>query len=90
MGNTEELEKLPVLVVLRPVVGGKNHDGNIAPHVLDGDTEEDTRDVLSDIAEMDYSGKRVLLVEDNELNQEIAVEILQETGFILDVADDGL
>ena len=28
-------------------------------------------------------------MEDNELNQEIAVEILQETGFVVDVADDG-
>ena len=30
-----------------------------------------------------------LLVEDNELNQEIAVEILEEAGFVIDVADDG-
>ena len=29
-------------------------------------------------------------MEDNELNQEIAVEILQETGFIMDVAEDGV
>ena len=29
------------------------------------------------------------MVEDNELNQEIAVEILQEVGFAVDVADDG-
>lgn len=36
-----------------------------------------------------FEGKKILLVEDNELNQEIAVEILQETGFTLDVADDG-
>ncbi len=36
-----------------------------------------------------FEGKKILLVEDNELNQEIAVEILQETGFVLDVADDG-
>ncbi len=36
-----------------------------------------------------FNGKRLLLVEDNELNQEIAVEILQEAGFIMDVADDG-
>ncbi len=36
-----------------------------------------------------FTGKKILLVEDNELNQEIAVEILQEAGFILDVADDG-
>lgn len=36
-----------------------------------------------------FEGKKILLVEDNELNQEIAVEILQETGFDMDVADDG-
>ncbi len=36
-----------------------------------------------------FHGKKILLVEDNELNQEIAVEILQEAGFDVDVADDG-
>lgn len=32
---------------------------------------------------MDFSGKKILLVEDNVLNQEIAVEILQEMGFVV-------
>ncbi len=36
-----------------------------------------------------FEGKKILLVEDNELNQEIAVEILQQVGFAVDVADDG-
>lgn len=36
-----------------------------------------------------FEGKRILLVEDNELNQEITVEILQEAGFVIEVADDG-
>lgn len=36
-----------------------------------------------------FQGKKILLVEDNELNQEIAVEILQEVGFSVDVVDDG-
>lgn len=36
-----------------------------------------------------FTGKNILLVEDNELNQEIAVEILTEAGFIVDTADDG-
>lgn len=36
-----------------------------------------------------FEGKKILLVEDNELNQEIAVEILKEAGFVMDVADDG-
>ncbi|MDE5992171.1 MAG: response regulator [Oscillospiraceae bacterium] len=37
----------------------------------------------------DFTGKRVLLVEDNELNREIAEEILGEVGFIVDTAPDG-
>ena len=39
---------------------------------------------------VDFSGKQVLLVEDNALNQEIAVEILQGAGFVVDVAEDGI
>jgi signal transduction histidine kinase/ActR/RegA family two-component response regulator len=35
------------------------------------------------------SYNKLLLVEDNELNQEIVVEILKEAGFTVDVADDG-
>ena len=37
----------------------------------------------------DLRGARILLVEDNELNQQVAVELLQEAGFVVDVADDG-
>ena len=37
----------------------------------------------------DYSGRRVLLVEDNELNREIATAILEETGMAVDCAEDG-
>lgn len=35
------------------------------------------------------SGKKILLVEDNELNREIASTILEEAGLIIDTADDG-
>ena len=37
----------------------------------------------------DYRGKRVLLVEDNELNREIATALLEETGMTVDTAEDG-
>lgn len=40
--------------------------------------------------EADLTGKRVLLVEDNELNQEIAAAILEEAGLEVDTADDGI
>ena len=36
-----------------------------------------------------YKGKTVLLVEDNQLNQEIAVAILEEVGFRTELAEDG-
>jgi CheY-like chemotaxis protein len=39
--------------------------------------------------EIVLSGKRVLLVEDNEFNREIAVEILEEVGILIDEAEDG-
>ena len=37
----------------------------------------------------DYSGKRVLLVEDNELNREIATAILEEMGMVVASVGDG-
>ena len=36
-----------------------------------------------------FEGKRVLLVEDNELNREIALDHLKELGFIVDEAENG-
>ena len=34
-------------------------------------------------------GKKLLLVEDNALNRELAQEILKEAGFVVDTAEDG-
>ncbi len=45
-------------------------------------------DLLSQEA-ISFEGKEILLVEDNELNQEIAVEILRQSGFMIEVAGDG-
>ena len=39
--------------------------------------------------EAKFSGKRLLLVEDNDLNREIAIEILTEAGFQVDEAANG-
>ena len=35
------------------------------------------------------NGKRILLVEDNELNQEIAQTILEDAGFVIETANNG-
>ena len=36
-----------------------------------------------------FAGKRILLAEDNELNREIALEILGDYGFVMDSVDNG-
>lgn len=36
-----------------------------------------------------FKGRRILLVEDNDLNAEIAMEILGEHGFVIERADNG-
>ncbi len=35
------------------------------------------------------AGARILLVEDNDLNQQVATEMLAHAGFVVDVADNG-
>ncbi len=37
-----------------------------------------------------FAGRRILLVEDNELNQEIAATRVEEEGFSVDLAGDGI
>lgn len=39
--------------------------------------------------DVDLGGKRILLVEDNELNREIAVEIISDLGIKVESAEDG-
>lgn len=38
---------------------------------------------------VDFTGKKILLVEDIDLNREIAKEILAEAGFAVELAEDG-
>ncbi|MGI6020963.1 MAG: ATP-binding protein [Lachnospiraceae bacterium] len=40
--------------------------------------------------ENSFKGKRILLAEDNELNAEIAITILSEAGFEVELANDGI
>ena len=53
--------------------------------------EEDERtEQKVTIKEGTFTGKRILLAEDNDLNAEIAIEILKDYGFCLERAKDGL
>ena len=51
--------------------------------------QQPEKDELLPATSEDFRGKHILLVEDNELNREIAVEILREYGFTVDTAENG-
>ena len=54
-----------------------------------GKKEKNARNYLEDFAKENYAGKRILLVEDNALNREIATEIIGMTGVTIDSAENG-
>ena len=54
-----------------------------------GKKQAETEAAILPAAGSDFRGKCILLVEDNELNSEIAVEILNEYGFLVDTAENG-
>ena len=54
-----------------------------------GQKQAGADDHILPAADSDFKGRRILLVEDNELNSEIAVELLNEYGFLVDTAENG-
>ena len=54
-----------------------------------GQKQTVTDDTILPAAGSDFKGRCILLVEDNALNSEIAVEILNEYGFLVDTAENG-
>ena len=54
-----------------------------------GQKKEQNIDGILPEADFNFKNKHILLVEDNELNSEIATEILTEYGFIVDTAENG-
>lgn len=58
-------------------------------NIIEGKPSHEAKDYLHDISKCDYRGKRIMLVEDNELNSEIAKTIIGMTGAEIFTASDG-
>ena len=58
-------------------------------NIVEGKPSAAARHYLSDISQCDYKDKRILLVEDNDLNREIAQEIISMTGAAVETAENG-
>lgn len=83
-GEETEVEKLPVAGhVNKPMFASDIY--NILKKTISNDNENEVE--AND--RKDYSGKIVLLVEDNELNREIACELLAEMGIETEWSTDG-
>ncbi|MDO4197827.1 MAG: response regulator [Erysipelotrichaceae bacterium] len=59
-------------------------------NLINKEEEKEEASPLEDIENMDFSGHKILLVEDNELNREIAVEILEMANLEVECANDGV
>ncbi len=60
------------------------------PHRLADAEYYEKKRLHESVESADFSGRHVLLAEDNELNAEIAVAILEDMGFSVDHAEDGV
>lgn len=63
---------------------------SVCLNTLEGETATSLARVEIQEETLDFSDKKVLLVEDNEINQELVVELLKDTGMTIDIANNGL
>ena len=60
------------------------------PLKIQSKDESETREAEVINEPKSLEGKKILLVDDNELNREIAVEILEDSGMVVDMACNGM
>ncbi|MBQ2335942.1 MAG: response regulator, partial [Victivallales bacterium] len=60
------------------------------PLKIQSEEEAETRAEAEINEHKSLEGKKILLVDDNELNREIAAEILEESGMVVDMACNGM
>lgn len=86
LGKAEEIGFADVL--MKPVTSSNLFDAAVA--VLGGERKAAAPAPLADAARLaPLRGVRVLLVEDNEINQEVAMGQLEDADILVDIADNG-
>ena len=75
--------------VSKPIFMSELKEVLTQPVIREGMEKEKEKEKEKENKVHDYSGKRVLLVEDNALNREIATAILEEAGMKVDSVNDG-
>ncbi len=67
----------------------KSRMSHLFRELLGNEPEKERAAALEPLISENFSGRRVLLVEDNELNSEIAGEVLEMAGLEVELAKDG-
>ena len=76
---------------VRSILGkGSEFYFNIVVGKFEGAEQQESNDDLAIASAQKYDGYTLLVVEDNEINQEIAKAVLEEMGFKVDLADNGM
>lgn len=65
-------------------------ESSIADALANIKSDHSPTKITNSSIEYDFTGKHILLVEDNEINTEIAVELIKSTGAIIDTAKNGV
>ena len=78
-------------VLAKPVTASSLHDCllNALRFSSDAPSTERTSSAAEDLLRSRYTGARILLAEDNPINQEVALGLLQAVGLNVDLAVDG-
>ena len=77
-------------ISLKSVPGeGSEFSFDVLAEIYDSVEQPEDDEIIAAAANQKYDGFKLLLVEDNEINQEIAKAILEEMGFSVDIANNG-
>jgi len=76
--------------LLKPVTPSLLYDTLVELLAVVGPKRSRSQSKKEDSASPDFTGTRILLVEDNEVNQQIATELLESVGATVRIANDGV
>ncbi|MGI9547411.1 MAG: response regulator, partial [Flavobacteriaceae bacterium] len=89
-GKEEEAKAIEVGIdhfLPKPITASSLYDTIM--HIQGVGVEREAPSPIIDVADSEFAGLRLLLAEDNEVNQFVAEEILTAAGFELDIAQNG-
>ena len=82
-----ELGKGSKFIFTMKALRGKNMSRTIIP--VSEAAEDRIADLSTESSPQEFAGKRLLVVEDIEINREILVELLKDTGLVIECAENG-